>query len=33
MARVTLNPILDELRSQRGEVVFKRYGTKIVIGE
>ncbi len=31
MAQVKLNPILDELRGQLGEVVFKRYGHKTVI--
>ena len=31
MAQVKLNPILDELRGQLGEVVFKRYGDKTVI--
>jgi len=32
MARVKLNPILEQIRGQVGELVFRRYGDKVVIG-
>ena len=31
MARVRLNPILEEIRGQVGDLVFKRYGDQVII--
>ena len=31
MAKATLNPILEQLRGQVGDLVFKQYGDKIVV--
>ena len=31
MAKVKLNPILEQIRGQVGDLVFKRYGEKTVI--
>ena len=31
MARVKLNPILEQVRGQVGDLVFKRYGEEVVI--
>ena len=33
MARVKLNPIIEELRGQVGELVFKRYGDRVVVSK
>ncbi len=33
MARVRLNPVIEELRGQIGELVFKRYGDRVVISK
>ena len=31
MARVKLNPILEQVRGQVGDLVFKRYGEGVII--
>jgi len=31
MAKVKLNPILEQVRGQVGDLVFKRYGEEVVI--
>ena len=31
MAKVKLNPVLEQLRGQVGDLVFKRYGDEVVI--
>jgi hypothetical protein len=31
MAKVRLNPILEQLRGQVGDLVFKRYGKRVII--
>ncbi len=33
MARARLNPVIEELRGQIGELVFKRYGDRVVISK
>ncbi|MCP4599327.1 MAG: hypothetical protein GY847_02115, partial [Proteobacteria bacterium] len=33
MAKVKLNPVIEELRGQVGDLVFKRYGDRVVISK
>jgi hypothetical protein len=33
MAKVKLNPILEQIRGQMGDLVFKRYGDEVVISQ
>jgi hypothetical protein len=32
MAKVKLNPVLEQVRGQVGELVFKHYGDEVVVG-
>ena len=32
MAKVKLNPVLEQMRGQVGDLVFKHYGDKVVVG-
>ena len=32
MAKVKLNPVLEQMRGQVGDLVFKHYGDEVVVG-
>ena len=32
MAKVKLNPVLEQIRGQVGELVFKHYGDEVIVG-